>query len=165
MIHLKLGDWREVEDDPMGRTHVGWKPDLTPEQIYEVNRGIWYFGERAGRERYTVFSYNGWNVAVIENSEIETIDDKKAVVGTVLGAGHPVYDELINQPAPDKHRNPVTYPTDPGGPRTCACGCGAEVSGKRIFVPGHDQRAIHDRITRQWGDLKRFIDWFDATYP
>jgi hypothetical protein len=63
------------------------------------------------------------------------------------------------------HRNPVTYIDDPAGdPRTCACGCGAVVPGHRIFVPGHDQRAVHDRITRQWGNTLNFIHWFDATY-
>ena len=39
------------------------------------------------------------------------------------------------------------------------------VPGHRILVPGHDQRAVHDRITRQWGNTFNFINWFDATYP
>jgi hypothetical protein len=32
-------------------------------------------------------------------------------------------------------------------------------------MPGHDQRAIHDRIARQWGNTLAFVDWFDATFP
>jgi len=32
-------------------------------------------------------------------------------------------------------------------------------------VPGHDQKAIHARISKQWGGTLGFIDWFDATYP
>lgn len=30
--------------------------------------------------------------------------------------------------------------------------------------PGHDQRAVHERIARQWGDTLGFIHWFDDTY-
>ncbi|MEJ5915941.1 hypothetical protein WDV86_16050, partial [Pseudokineococcus sp. 1T1Z-3] len=51
------------------------------------------------------------------------------------------------------------------GPSTCACGCGGEVAGHRAFLPGHDQRAIHERIARQWGNTLGFVDWFDATFP
>jgi hypothetical protein len=39
------------------------------------------------------------------------------------------------------------------------------VSGNRSFLPGHDQRAVHERIARQWGGTLGFMDWFDATYP
>lgn len=53
---------------------------------------------------------------------------------------------------PDRHRNPVTYVADPVEQRTCACGCDGPVTGGRVFLPGHDQRAIHERIARQWGD-------------
>ena len=66
----------------------------------------------------------------------------------------------------DGHRNPVTYLSDPdAGDPACACGCGAPVSGNRSFLPGHDQRAVHERIARQWGSTLAFMDWFDATYP
>ena len=34
----------------------------------------------------------------------------------------------------------------------------------RRFIPGHDQRAVHERIERQWGDTMGFIRWFDETY-
>ena len=33
------------------------------------------------------------------------------------------------------------------------------------FLPGHDQQAVHDRNTRQWGSPLSFVTWFDATYP
>jgi hypothetical protein len=32
------------------------------------------------------------------------------------------------------------------------------------FVPGHDQKAIHERIAQQWGNTVGFIEWFDETY-
>jgi translation initiation factor 1 (eIF-1/SUI1) len=44
------------------------------------------------------------------------------------------------------------------------CGCGGRVTGGRVFLPGHDQRAVHERIARQWGDTLGFIAWFDNEY-
>jgi hypothetical protein len=169
MIHLKLSAGHPAKpDDPMRRDWVGWSPDQTPQQIYERNRGRWYFGARAAHERYTVFSstVTGTIVAVVANEGVEDIDGKKkAIVGRVLGPGDPVHDALIGQPMPDRHRNPVTYVDDPVDHwRTCACGCGGQVTGARTFLSGHDQRAVHERIARQWGDTLGFITWFDREH-
>jgi hypothetical protein len=38
------------------------------------------------------------------------------------------------------------------------------VAGARQFLPGHDQRAIHDRVSEQRGSTMGFIRWFDDTY-
>ncbi|WP_433351582.1 hypothetical protein ACQP25_00900 [Microtetraspora malaysiensis] len=170
MIHLKLGPARPADpDDSMRRDWLGWTPDQTPQQIYERNRGRWYLSARAARERYTVFSstVTGTIVAVVANEGVEDLpgDKKKAIVGKVLGPGDPVHDALIGQPMPDRHRNPVTYVDDPvDQQRTCACGCDGAVTGPRVFLPGHDQRAIHERIARQWGDTLGFLTWFDREY-
>jgi hypothetical protein len=103
-------------------------------------------------------------VAQIE--DFEQFGDKRAIVGRVLHAGHPVASRLMGSPAPDHFRNPVTYFSESGAAApTCACGCGETVSGSRAFVPGHDQKAIHARISKQWGSTISFIEWFDATYP
>jgi hypothetical protein len=73
---------------------------------------------------------------------------------------------LVGSPAPDHFRNPVTYFSESGAAApVCACGCGETVSGSRAFVPGHDQKAIHARISKQWGSTLGFIEWFDTTYP
>jgi hypothetical protein len=170
MIHIKLSPPHPPKrpDDPWGRDWVGWGPDQTPQQIYDRNRGRWYLGPRAAHEQYTVFSstVTGTIVAVVANEGTEDVDgQKKAIVGRVLGPGDPVHDMLIGQPMPDRHRNPVTYVDDPVDHwRTCACGCGGQVTGARVFLPGHDQRAVHERIARQWGDTLGFITWFDREY-
>jgi hypothetical protein len=171
VIHLKLSPARPVvpPGDPMGlgREWVGWTPDQTPQQLYERNRGVWYLGARASRERYTAFSstVTGTIVAVVANEGVENVDGrKKAIVGRVLGPGDLAFDALFGQPMPDRHRNPVTYVADPVDQRTCACGCGGRVTGGRVFLPGHDQRAVHERIARQWGDTLGFIAWFDNEY-
>ena len=173
-INFKLGPVRDAtpEQDDMGRTWFGFSPTHSAQQTYEQNRGIWLLGPRAARERYATFSFDGTVRVVVEVDRIETVPakdatrrSKSAVAGRVLEAGHPVHDALVGQPV-DVHRNPVTYLADPsGGPRTCACGCGAAVADHRAFAPGHDQRAVHERISRQWGSTLGFIDWFDTAYP
>src|SRR4051794_15146255 len=151
MIQIKLGPVRPAaEADPMHRDYVGWSPDQSPQELYERNRGRWKFGARARSERYAVFSstVTGLVVLVVEIDGLEDVGDGKfAIVGTVLERGDPVHDALIGQASLDGFRNPVTYMADHplDRPRTCACDCGGVVTGARQFLPGHDQRAIHDR--------------------
>ena len=151
----------------MSRTWLGWSAEPTDHEVYEQNRGIWFLGRRAWAQRVATFSHHGVVVAVIAVEQIEEIPPlggerpKRAIVGRVLEAGDDEYDALIGQPV-DGHRNPVTYPS--GGVRTCACGCGGVVAGNRVFFPGHDQRAIHDRIAQEWGTTLGFVEWFDQTY-
>lgn len=170
MIHIKLGPTRPAgEDDTMHRDYVGWSPEQSPQDLFERNCGRWKFGARARGERYAVFSSTdtGRTVLVVEIDDFRDVGGgKSAIVGTVLAAGNPVYDGLIGQPSLDRFRNPVTYVDDHplDQPRTCACGCDGVVTGIRQFLPGHDQRAIHDRIAAQWGNTVGFIRWFDTTY-
>lgn len=168
-INFKLGDRRDqvATEDPMSRTWLGWSAELTDQEVYEQNRGIWFLGRRARSQRIATFSHSGAVVAVVAVEEIEEIPSlsderpKQAIVGRVLESGDADYDALIGQPV-DGHRNPVTYPSS--GVRACACGCGGEVAGNRAFLPGHDQRAIHDRIAQEWGTTLGFVQWFDRTY-
>jgi hypothetical protein len=174
-INFKLNPvWRvkDEHDDDMGRTWAGWDATRSLQDNYENNRGLWLLGERAERERYATFSVDGIVRMVVEVDQIETIPardpdrrPKRAIVGRVLHGAHPIHDDFVNR-AVDNHRNPVTYVDDPDGQsRECACGCGVAVPRTRDFVPGHDQRAVHERIARRWGGTVEFIEWFDATYP
>jgi hypothetical protein len=169
MIHIKLVPKRSVgpdENDPMGRSWVGYEPGMPPLTVYEQNRGLWVLGTRADRQQFAVFSDTemGLNRCVVELTGIEAIGTKKAIIGRVLGPGHPVHDALIEAPAADSFRNPLTYPPDPGTVPLCACGCGDPVSERSQFLAGHDQRAIHARIAKQWSDTLGFITWFDETF-
>lgn len=154
-------------EDPMSRSWVGWSPDLTDQEVYEQNRGVWVLGQRARAQRVATFSYEGEVKAVVA---IEGIEDapllphrrqKQMIAGRVLGPGDADYEALIGSRV-DHHRNPVTYP--PTQLRSCGCGCGGDVSGQRSFLPGHDQRAIHERIAKEWGTTLRFVEWFDTEY-
>lgn len=169
-------DLDDPSSEPMGRDWVGYQHELSPEVIFEQNRGIWNLGPRAYEERYATFSYDNEIVVVAEISDVETIPwpkdplrpGKQAIVGRVLKDADPAHDYFIGRTV-DTFRNPVSYIPDPEPqemePRTCACGCGAAIRGTSQFASGHDQRAVHERIRRQWGDTLSFIRWFDATYP
>lgn len=169
-INFKLSDRFDGIDpsqDRMRRTWIGWSPELTDQEVYEQNRGIWVLGRRARSERVATFSHHGEVVVVVAIDEIEDVPPlqyqtpKQAIVGRVLQAGDADYDALIGQPV-DHHRNPVTYP--PAELQSCGCGCGGKVANARAFLPGHDQRAIHDRIAKEWGTTIGFVEWFDYTY-
>jgi hypothetical protein len=98
----------------------------------------------------------------VEIASIEPVTrGRRSVVHrSILRAGHPVFDKYVGKTSPVQGmRNPVTYFEDEADGRPCRCGCGGSVSG-RDFLPGHDQRAIHDRIN-QIGTVAEFLDWFD----
>jgi hypothetical protein len=173
-INFKLSDRREIKaaTDPMGRSWVGWDPSASPEVNFEQNRGRWLIGRRGDSERFATFSVDGRIVLVAETSGIEDSPDlrpdhadKRAIVGRLLTPADAAYASFIGREV-DSHRNPVTYIADDPGEhiRRCACGCGEPTAGRAHFLPGHDQKAIHERIARQWGDTVGFITWFDATY-
>lgn len=179
-INFKLSNEtsNDRDDDPMDRDRVGYKPTLTASEIFSRNRGMWPLNtDRAADEKYATFSYKGNIVAVAEISGIETLPwpnprgrrDKKAAIGCALEPGHPANEYFIGRVIKGD-RNPVSYIDDPEPrpkpePQYCACGCGTQVTTSKRFVAGHDQKAVHERIARQWDGAVGFIEWFDATYP
>lgn len=164
-INFKLDDRRDDIDpaeDPWGRTWIGWAGNLSDQDVYEQNRGVWLLGRRSRNERLATFSHHGEVKVVVAIDGFEYAPGgKQAIIGRVLAAGDPDYDALIRT-AVDTFRNPVTYQEQ--GDRVCACGCGANVAGAVTFLPGHDQRAVHERINKQWGSTLAFVNWFDNTY-
>lgn len=167
MIHIKLGEPTVASSsDPMGREWHGFNPEASLQELFDNNRGRWVLGQRADREQYAVFSYIGDHtvkfVAAIDG--LEEFDGRRAIIGRVLGSDDPFAARWVGQPSPDRFRNPTTYHPDDDGPLTCACGCGESVKAGRTFAPGHDQRAIHERIEEQWGGTLGFIRWYDATH-
>ncbi len=167
MIHIKLG--RRVEaraDDPLGRGHIGWEPGMTDQQTYEAGRGAWVLGAKADRERYMLITADGVVRQAIEiHRLVQVTGSRRAVEGAVLPAGHPVHDTYVGKPSPvpASVRNPVTYIDSALDAKACACGCG-EATTTGWFVPGHDQRALHERVARI-GSVYEFIQWFDRTHP
>jgi hypothetical protein len=163
VLLITLGPARAADaDDALGRSFVGYSPTMTDEEMHEANRGCWVLGQRADRENYALFSYQGMVVQAMEIREIVPAGARRALVGPILGPGHPVHDEYVGNPSPAQHRNPVHYFDAPEDRRGCSCGCGEQIQ-KGDFAPGHDQRAIHARIAKV-GTVRDFLAWFDARF-
>lgn len=180
MLHITVGPKKAADpDDGLGRSHVGYSPDMSPEEAYEHNHGEWVIGSRGrdGRERYALFSFNGKVVQAVEIEGMRATrlfpddskrDNKYTIDGPILKKGHPVFDKYVGEDQPvTPGRNPVRYFDDPefdvAGGKLCRCGCG-ETTTAGDFVPGHDHRAIHERIARI-GTVAEFLDWMDVVRP
>jgi predicted DNA-binding transcriptional regulator AlpA len=55
-----------------------------------------------------------------------------------------------------KRRTRSQQPTATG---RCRCGCGEAT--EREWLPGHDQRAVHQAIGKRFRTVSEFLDWFD----
>lgn len=181
MLHITVTAKKAVnpEHDGLGRPYVGYEEGMTQDEMYAANHGEWAIGARAQKERYALFSFGRTVIQAIEieNLERTTIysgdpnekrDDRYTINGRVLEKGDPVYDKYVGKPSPvSASRNPVRYFDDPefdgGRGQLCACGCG-ETTTAGEFIPGHDQKAIHERIARI-GTVAEFLKWMDVVRP
>lgn len=181
MIHITVGAWKKADpEDGLHRSHVGYREGMSDQEMYVANHGEWAIGtKRQETERFALFSYNGTVIQAIEVHRYERTrkfaredkrDDKYTMHGTILEDTHPVHRKYVNRQTPKEvttGRNPVRYFVDseydnsPG--KSCRCGCG-ETTTAGEFIPGHDQRAIHERIARI-GTVADFLDWMDVVRP
>ncbi|MEU4697414.1 hypothetical protein [Nonomuraea dietziae] len=172
MIHITLTDAKSCPaDDALGRTRYGYSAEMTPSDVYDLNHGYYVLGARADRERYALFSAPDQSagnkvVLAVEIQEIVPVEgrpDRRVINGDILQEGHPVFDAYVGRPSPISGvRNPVTYLDSPLDRRLCECGCRTEVA-RGLFVPGHDQRALHERIATI-GTVADFLRWFDELH-
>ncbi|MFV9454740.1 hypothetical protein ACNJ7E_15000 [Rhodococcus sp. NM-2] len=173
MLHIKMTKAVPATDpnDPLPRDFYGWDKNKSPQANWDANRGYYALGAAADRERYVLLSFNEKQKVVMAAEIDEIIDaagkpNRRIIEGNLLTKGHPVYDAYVGRPSPEKSigaRNPITYIDDstPGFGRPCLCGCDTEVHGA-LFVPGHDQAALHQRVAKI-GSIADFLQWFDNT--
>lgn len=108
-VNLHLTDWHDASpDDAWGRSSVGWRDDLSDVELWERNRGTWAIGVAADSERYATMSHNGAVRVVAELTGprewvLEGDRVLHALVGHVLGPGHPVYESLVGRPVRGRH--------------------------------------------------------------
>jgi hypothetical protein len=164
---IRIGPYQEwTEPDSLGRTWTGHFPRMTQQEAYQAGRGAWKLGPRALTERFALIVGGDRVRAVVEIEQFQDEpDERRSFTGKVLDDSHPVHKAYYGQPDPSgsMSRNPIAYADLPEERefRTCACGCGEQT--QRDFAPGHDQRAIHDRIRGHFGgSTLRFLEWFDA---
>jgi hypothetical protein len=155
----------ESQDSFLPRTHYGWDPSLTEEQTYEAGRGWWRMAAGAEGERLALIIGGGVVRVAVAIDEWAAKGGRRAFAGRVLQKGTPAHDRFVGKPDPSgsTSRNPARYwraKNLVGQYTSCLCGCGAEVRNQ--WLPGHDQRAIHDRIRHDFGgNVARFIAWYD----
>jgi hypothetical protein len=168
MLRVRLGPRRyigdeELDDPVLRRSLVGWDPTMGPGETALAARGWWRIGEKADGEKYAAVVGGGVIRMVLTIERWHTRDDgRRAFDGEILPDDHPVAARLVGRedPLPAMARNPVGYFADPSDLRACACGCGTPVRG--IWVPGHDQQALHRTIAENWGTTYEFITWCRA---
>jgi hypothetical protein len=169
MLIITLGariPTKEADDSFLPRTHCGWDHSLTEEQIYDAGRGWWRMAAGAEGERLALVVGGGVvRIAVaIEIWEVRG-DERRAFAGRILAKGDLAHDRFVGKPDPSgsTSRNPARYwmgKNLPAQYTACLCGCGVEVRNR--WLPGHDQRAIHDRIRRDFGgNVGEFVVWYD----
>jgi hypothetical protein len=155
------------ETDPLGRVYYGWDKNDPIKENWERNRGYYALGERADRQTYVAFSFEGKLVMVAKIKRIVPAKGrpgKRIIEGKILGPGEPIWDTYVGHPTPSRAlgvRNTVTYVDEAEQfGKKCACGCG-EIVFESDFVRVHDQTALHQRVARI-GTIKEFLRWFDA---
>jgi hypothetical protein len=123
--------------------------------------------EKITRQKFALIVAEGHVRAIGQITGFTVHDNRIALEGPVLTAGHPVRDAYLGRPDPvtTGSQNPVGYCNLPEEQqfiqRPCGCGCG-ELSA-RDFLPGHDVRAMQQRV-RSYFDSSplRFLEWVDS---
>ncbi|SEK52846.1 hypothetical protein [Streptacidiphilus jiangxiensis] len=108
MIVLTLSAYREHEPDQLGRTAGGWKPGLSDAKVWDNARGRWRLGPEADGHRYVLVVAGRAATdkpQVVLAVEIHALLEKdqeglRAIEGTVLSEGHPVFDRYLGRQSP-----------------------------------------------------------------
>ena len=173
-VRFKLGGYETVTGDPLGRAHIGYFPRMTEDEAWEAGRGVWKMNkDKAGRERFALITGEGVTraIAAITGHTIHETPSglRVALQGRLLPEGHPVREAYLGKPDPvvNGSQNPVGYCDLPEEQafrlRDCACGCGE--TSDRDFLPGHDVRAIQQRVRDHFGGSPlAFIRFVDAHF-
>lgn len=109
-IRIKLGHAQPAPaDDPLGRTELGFRLGLSPQQLWDRGRGLCKFkADKAMAAGLCLLAHDGVTVMVGAVTGLQRFGTRLALTGYPL-PHHP----LINRPDPlhNNSRNPVTYGT------------------------------------------------------
>ncbi|MCR1161653.1 DUF3883 domain-containing protein [Paenarthrobacter sp. UW852] len=129
VINIRLGG-RTIADpnDPLGRQWYGYDPTVTPELLWENNRGDWALNaNRISAERWATLHYRGSVILVAElnpanHETLVTSSGKRktALAGRVVSTEHPMYQELVGHPVAGRGRNAIMYSVDPNSSSTAS---------------------------------------------
>ncbi len=111
-IRIKLGRYRTVHGDPLGRSWVGYLPGMSPEDVWQAGRGIWKLDRRRAEKERSALLVGGELVrAVADISSFVEHGDRVELLGNVLGPGDALHDAYVGglDPVVRPSRNPVAY--------------------------------------------------------
>lgn len=166
-VRLKLGSYEPCTADPLGRGSIGYFPRMTEAEAWAAGRGVWKVNaDKVSRQRFALIIGEGVVRAIGEIAGVTVHDDRIALNGQPLRAGHPIHDRYLGtaDPVVNGSQNPVGYCDLDGEDeflrRPCACGCTETTD--RDFLPGHDVRAIQARVREHFhGSPLAFVTWVD----
>jgi hypothetical protein len=160
---LQITLTQSAHDKPFGQ--------MSEDELFRAATEAWVMNpQRADKERYARIIADGKCVMALRLQGTELVweapkassrDNRYRLLGEILHAGDPVYDACVGEDFKGT-RNPIRYCAEPFDLSPCRCGCD-EVT-RSEFLPGHDQRALHQCVAK-FGSVGKFLDWFDATYP
>ena len=94
-----------ASDDPLGRTHIGYAPDLTPQELWERGRGIWKLrADHIAASTVLLMVYDKTIVLVASITGLTLHRGGLAILGEPL-TDHP----LTGRPDPLHTPNPLAY--------------------------------------------------------
>ena len=105
-LRVTLGESSPADtDDPLGRTHVGYSPDLTPQELWERGRGVWKF--RAAHVAASTIVLMVYDKTIVLVASIAGLTLHR---GGLAILGEPLTDHLlIGRPDPLHTPNPLAY--------------------------------------------------------
>jgi hypothetical protein len=111
-VRVTLGESSPAEpDDPLGRTHVGYAPDLTPQELWERGRGVWKFrADHVAASTIALLVYDKTIILVASITGLTLHRGGLAILGEPL-TNHP----LVGSPDPLHTPNPLV----PSGSGRC----------------------------------------------
>lgn len=94
IVHITLGKPRPArDDDPLGRSWLGYDENRSPADNWEASRGVWKLDPaRVERCDLAVFSHGGLVVLVAEVSGVERVPDAGSYMGRWSLTGRPMKD-------------------------------------------------------------------------
>ncbi|MGX1778102.1 hypothetical protein ACWIGW_38765 [Nocardia brasiliensis] len=112
---------REKAQDALERGWYGYDPTVSPDELWQHNRGRWKLSERRlEMERFVTFSFEGAVIAVAALDGHEWVPDRRpgglriAFIGRPFEPGTAIYEALVGMAVPREGQNPVQYLEVPG---------------------------------------------------
>ncbi|MGW0006079.1 hypothetical protein ACWDT6_19845 [Nocardia grenadensis] len=110
MLEIKLGEWRAIQIDTLGRTSVGWRPEMSMDQCWLAGRAFWKFkADRVFAEREVRVVNAAGEVLVVGSIDgLIRHGDRFEIVGEPI-EDHPMTGTVLPEAERSRSQNPIRY--------------------------------------------------------